>query len=108
MVTLREAAQQALDALQHCLTAEWVQSCDGIWTQDLTPAVKAVTALRHALESEQRDEREGWDGMTLVGYWHQADDPDECDFYYADAINGDCPQCSPCYTKISKTTGRQE
>ena len=40
---------------------------------------------------------EGW---QLVGWWHQVEDPDECDFFFADAINGDCPHCFPCYADI--------
>ena len=39
-------------------------------------------------------------GWKLVGWWHQVEDPDECDFFYADAINGDCPSCHPCYADI--------
>jgi hypothetical protein len=33
----------------------------------------------------------------LVGYYHKAETADECDFYFLDAINGDCPDCHPCY-----------
>jgi hypothetical protein len=37
--------------------------------------------------------------MQLVGYYHKAPsgDPDEDDMFFADAINGDCPNCHPLY-----------
>ena len=33
----------------------------------------------------------------LVGYYHKAESADECDFYFKDVINDDCPDCHPCY-----------
>lgn len=41
--------------------------------------------------------------MKLVGYYHKAPsgDPHEDDFFFADAINGDCPHCHPCYMDAS-------
>lgn len=31
------------------------------------------------------------------GYWHQADDPDECEFHLASDVSGDCAMCIPLY-----------
>jgi hypothetical protein len=50
--------------------------------------------------SERAEQSEAPKGWKLVGYWHQAEDPDECDFFLADAINGDCPDCHPCYIPV--------
>lgn len=57
-------------------------------------AIERLSALIRAERDKELLEVAG----EPVGYWHQAEDPDECDFYFADAINGDCPDCQPCYT----------
>lgn len=38
-------------------------------------------------------------GWKLIGYYHKASSGDalEDDFFFSDAINGDCPDCHPCY-----------
>jgi hypothetical protein len=36
-------------------------------------------------------------------YWHEADDPDECELYDGSAITGDCPQCTALYTAAQMT-----
>lgn len=43
--------------------------------------------------------------MKLIGYYHKAPSGDPCedDFFFADAINGDCPNCHPCYIDASVT-----
>ena len=64
---------------------------------------QVMAAFRAALAAPQPDAgipASVPDGWKLVGWWHQVEDPDECDFFYADAINGDCPSCHPCYADI--------
>ena len=76
----RAIVEQALETLnaQHI---EWFMS----------KRVQAIEVLRSALDKPD---------CKLVGWWHDVEDPDECDFFYADAINGDCPSCHPCCAAI--------
>ncbi len=102
----RAVVEQALEGLQSCsAVTHW-------------PAlVPSIQALRAALDQHQHESnsdkhlQEKTDhlsttrssvppGWKLVGWWHRVEDTDECDFFYADAINGDCPSCHPCYADI--------
>jgi len=43
---------------------------------------------------------------TPFGYWHQAPDPDECEFFLADDVSGICGNCIPLYTHPAAQTAR--
>lgn len=107
----RSVVEQALEALNASMPHN--NDMDEDWPSHIA----ARRALRAALEQHQHESnsdnhlQEKTDhlsttrssvppGWKLVGWWHQVEDPDECDFFYADAINGDCPSCHPCYADI--------
>lgn len=81
----RSVLEQALDAFDVCKTESTG------YTPHRRLRNAAITALRAALDKP---------ACKLVGWWHDVEDSDECDFFYVDAINGDCPSCHPCYADI--------